>query len=134
MFFFFSLSFFWIKMALFRNTIMQRKFGSTKLLCFTVLKEELLKRILLSGFKLGRHIAMILYKARTHKFQIASRPYPYQCFRCGYEILRKCQGYIPPPSSVMFMYAYCYICVFLLCMFCSVYPVFIEPAGILRLH
>jgi len=64
-------------MALFRNTIMQRKFGSTKLLCFTVLKEELLKRILLSGFKLGRHIAMILYKARTHEFQIASRPYPY---------------------------------------------------------
>jgi hypothetical protein len=62
-------------MALFRNTVMQRKFGSTKLLYFTVLKEERLKRILLSGFKLGRFIAMILYKARTREFQIASQPY-----------------------------------------------------------
>jgi len=43
-----------------------------KLLYFTVLKKELLKRILLSGFKLGWSIAMI---ARTHEFQIASHPY-----------------------------------------------------------
>jgi len=34
-----------------------------------------LKRILLSGFKLGWSIAMILYIARTHEFQIASHPY-----------------------------------------------------------
>jgi hypothetical protein len=33
-------------MALFRNTIMQRKFGITKLLYFNVLKIELLKRII----------------------------------------------------------------------------------------
>jgi hypothetical protein len=62
-------------MALFRNTIIKRNFGSTKLLYFTVLKKELLKRILLSGFKLGWSIAMILYIATTHEFQIASHPY-----------------------------------------------------------
>ena len=72
---FFFLSFFWIIMALFRNTVIERKVGSTKLLHFTVFKKELLKRILLSGFKLGWSIAMILYIARTHEFQIASHPY-----------------------------------------------------------
>jgi hypothetical protein len=41
----------------------------------TVLKQEILKRILLSGFKIGRSIAMILYIATTHEFQIASHPY-----------------------------------------------------------
>jgi hypothetical protein len=39
-------------MAHYRNTIIERKVGSKKLLYFTVLKKELLKRILLSGFKL----------------------------------------------------------------------------------
>jgi len=48
-------------MALFRNTVTERKVGSTKLLHFTAFKKELLKRILLSGFKLGWSIAMILY-------------------------------------------------------------------------
>jgi len=41
----------------------------------TFLKREILKRILLSGFKLGWSIAMILYIATTHEFQIASHPY-----------------------------------------------------------
>jgi len=41
----------------------------------TVLKKELLKRILLSGFELGWSIAMILYIATTHEVQIASHPY-----------------------------------------------------------
>jgi hypothetical protein len=40
---------------------------------------------------------MIPYIARTHEFQIASHPYLDQCFGCGYEILRKRQGYISPP-------------------------------------
>jgi len=61
--------------ALYRNEIIERKVGSTKLLYFTVLKKELLKRILLSGFKLGWSIAMILYIATAHEFQIASHPY-----------------------------------------------------------
>jgi hypothetical protein len=41
----------------------------------TVLERELLKKILLSGFKLGWSIVMILYIATTHEFQIASHPY-----------------------------------------------------------
>jgi len=41
----------------------------------TVLKKELLKRVLLSGFKLGCSIAMILYIPTTHEIQIASHPY-----------------------------------------------------------
>jgi len=41
----------------------------------TVLKKELLKRILLLGFKLGWSIAMILYIATKHEFQVASHPY-----------------------------------------------------------
>jgi hypothetical protein len=69
------LSFFQIRLALFRNRIIERKFGSTKLLYFTVLKKELLKTTLLSGLKLGWSMAMILFIATTHEFQIASHPY-----------------------------------------------------------
>jgi len=46
-----------------------------KNLYFTVLKKEILKRILLSGFKVGWSIAVILYIAKTHEFQVASHPY-----------------------------------------------------------
>ena len=91
-----SLSFCQIILALFRNTIIERKIGSTKLLYFTVFEVELLIRILLSGFKIGCSIAMVMYIATTHEFQIAPHPYLDQCFRCGYEILQKCQGYISP--------------------------------------
>ena len=41
----------------------------------TVLRKELLKRILLPSFKLGWSIAIILYIATTHEFQIASHRY-----------------------------------------------------------
>jgi hypothetical protein len=103
------------------------------LLYFTVLKEELLKRILSSGFKLGWFIAMVLYKARTHKFQIASQPYWTSVSDVDMKFCKSARVTYPPSSSVMFMYSYCYIYVFLLCMCCRVYPTFIVPIDILRL-
>jgi hypothetical protein len=72
LFYLVSLSFFKIKLALFRNTIIETEVGRTKLLYFTILKKEPLKRILLSDFKTGWSIAMI---ARKHEFQTASHPY-----------------------------------------------------------
>jgi len=57
------------KQALFRATLFCFR---ANLLYFTVLKKELLNR--LSGFKFGWSIAMILYIARTHEFQIAHIP------------------------------------------------------------
>jgi hypothetical protein len=39
------------------------------------IRKLLKKKILLSGFKLGWSIAMLIYIAATHEFQIASHPY-----------------------------------------------------------
>ena len=70
-----NLFFFRVTLSLFRATIIKRKVRKVQndyILLF--LRNKLLNSTLLSGFKFGWYIGMILYIARKHEFQIAHIP------------------------------------------------------------
>ena len=70
-----NLFFFRVTLSLFRATILKRKVVKSKIIIFCCfIRNKLLNSMLLSGFKFGWFIAMILYIARNHEFQIAHIP------------------------------------------------------------